>query len=348
LKTHSLSITQEILLLITDIDEFKGTWRGLQSLAPERLAALRHVATIESIGSSTRIEGARLTDRDVEALLTGLETRPLLSRDEEEVAGYADVMRMVFESWGAIPLTENHIRQLHGTLLRHSSKDVRHRGEYKTQTNNVEAFDDQGRSLGIVFETTSPFNTPSRMAHLVEWTRDGIAERQIHPLLIIGVFTVVFLAIHPFQDGNGRLSRVLTTLLLLQAGYLYVPYSSLESVIEQNKESYYLALRRTQGTLDHTDPDWAPWIEFFLTSLQRQKGHLAVKIAREHLMAATLPPLAIQILELVGQHGRVAAPDIARVTAAPRGTIKKRLKELVEAGRLIRRGKAKATWYQLP
>jgi Fic family protein len=262
LNIHSLSITQEILLLISNIDEFKGTWRGLQTLAPERLAALRHVATIESIGSSTRIEGARLTDRDVEALLAGLETRPLRSRDEEEVAGYADVMRMVFESWDAIPLTENHIKQLHGTLLRHSSKDVRHRGEYKTLPNNVEAFDDQGRSLGIVIETASPFDTPSRMADLVEWTRKAFTERQIHPLLIIGVFTVVLLAIHPFQDRNGRLSRVLTTLLLLQAGYLYVPNSSLESVIEQNRESYYLALRRTQGTLDHADPDWAPGSHF--------------------------------------------------------------------------------------
>jgi Fic family protein len=159
---------------------------------------------------------------------------------------------------------------------------------------------------------------------------------------------VVFLAIHPFQDSNGRLSRVLTGLLLLQAGYLYVPYSSLESVIEQNKESYYLALRRTQGTLKHTDPDWAPWITFFLTGLQRQKDRLTEKIASEHLMAVTLPPLAIRILEVVRQHGRVAAPDIARVTAAPRGTIKKRLTELVQSGLLIRRGKAKATWYQLP
>jgi Fic family protein len=347
LKIHSLSITQELLLLIASIDEFKGTWKGLQTLAPERLAALRHVATIESIGSSTRIEGARLTDRDVEALLSGLETRSLRSRDEEEVAGYADVTRTVFESWDAIPLSENHIKQLHGVLLRHSGKDVRHRGEYKTLPNHVEAFDDQGRSLGIVFATASPFDTPARMARLVDWTRDAITERQIHPLLIIGVFTVVFLAIHPFQDGNGCLSRMLTTLLLLKAGYAYVPYSSLESVIEQSKEAWYLALRRTQGTLDLADPDWASWIGFFLTALQRQKDRLAEKIAREQLMAATLPPLADKILALAQQHGRVTAAEVERITQAPRGTIKKRLTELVTSGRLIRLGRAKATWYRV-
>ncbi|MSP01029.1 MAG: Fic family protein [Acetobacteraceae bacterium] len=348
LKTHSLIVTQEILLLIADIDEFKGTWKSLQTLAPERLASLRHVATIESIGSSTRIEGARLTDRDVEALLSRLETHSFRSRDEEEVAGYADAMRLVFESWDAIPLTENHARQLHGVLLGHSGRDVRHRGEYKTLPNHVEAFDDQGRSLGIVFATASPFDTPARMTHLIAWTRDAIVERQIHPLLIIGIFTVVFLAIHPFRDGNGRLSRVLTTLLLLKSGYTHVPFSSLESVIEQSKDGYYLALRRTQGTLDDAEPDWTPWLRFFLTALQRQKNGLAEKIAREHSMAAALTRLATQILALVQSHGRVTAAEAERITNAPRGTIKKRLKELVVSGRLIQEGKAKATWYRFP
>ena len=348
LKSHSLSITQELLLLIAEIEEFKGTWRALRTLAPERLAALRHVATIESIGSSTRIEGARLTDREVDALLSGLETRSLHSRDEEEVTGYADVMRLVFESWDAIPLSENHIKQLHGVLLNHSSKDVRHRGEYKTLPNHVEAFDDRGQTLGIVFATASPFDTPTRMTALVAWTRDALAEHRMHPLLIIAVFTVVFLAIHPFQDGNGRLSRVLTTLLLLKAGYGYVPYSSLESVIEQNKEAYYFAQSCTQGTLDGADPDWGPWLGFFLTALRHQKDRLAEKIARELLMAATLSPLASEILALAQQHGRITAAEVERITDVPRGTIKKRLTQLVTSGRLIRQGKAKATWYHLP
>src|SRR5690606_36903546 len=149
---------------------------------------------------------------------------------------------------------ENFIKQLHSMLLQYSSKDQRHRGEYKSLSNNVEAFDPNGESLGIVFQTASPFDTPAKMTELVLWTRESLEDKSLHALLVIAIFTVIFLAIHPFQDGNGRLSRVLTTLLLLRAGYAYVPYSSLESIIEESKDSYYLALRRTQGTLDSDAP----------------------------------------------------------------------------------------------
>ena len=211
------------------------------------------------MGSSTRIEGSKLTDREVEALLSKLEIKQFDTRDQQEVAGYAEVMEFVFRSWEDITITENHIRQLHRDLLVHSQKDERHRGEYKTSPNSVAAFDDDGNQVGIVFETATPFDTPALMTELVSWLNEAREDRTLHPLLIIAVFIVVFLEIHPFQDGNGRLSRVLTTLLLLQAGYVYVPYSSLESVIEQSKERYYLALRQTQGTIRTEAPNWQPW-----------------------------------------------------------------------------------------
>lgn len=245
IRTETLQITPEILGLITRIDEFKGAWRALGTLAPDRLSALRRVATIESIGSSTRIEGSRLTDRDIERLLSNLQINTFTTRDEQEVAGYAEVMDLVFASWQDIRLTENHIKQLHQQLLVHSDKDSRHRGHYKTSSNSVAAFDEAGNPLGVVFETASPFDTPRLMTELVDWFNEESAAERLHPLLLIGIWVVVLLEIHPFQDGNGRLSRVLTTLLLLQAGYAYVPYSSMESVIEQNKEGYYLALRQT-------------------------------------------------------------------------------------------------------
>jgi len=217
LDVSRLRITPGILALIAEIDEFKGAWRAIGRLAPERLSRLRHVATIESIGSSTRIEGARLSNREVEALLSNLQLRSFSTRDEQEVAGYADVMETIFIHWGDITLTENHIRQLHRDLLMHSGKDERHRGNYKALANHVEAFDSDGRSLGIVFATATPFDTPRLMAELVDWVRDQREREVLHPLLVIAIFVVVFLEIHPFQDGNGRLSRVLTTLLLLQA-----------------------------------------------------------------------------------------------------------------------------------
>ena len=222
LNILSLKITNEILALIAEIDEFKGAWRMIGRIAPERLSSLRRVATIESIGSSTRIEGARLTDREVEQLLSNIEIKSFATRDEQEVGGYANAMENIFAHWAAIDLTENHVKQLHRDLLKHSAKDERHRGEYKTLPNHVEAFGPDGQSLGVVFETASPFDTPRLMSELIAWTRASLDEGEIHPLLVIAIFIVVFLEIHPFQDGNGRLSRILTTLLLLRAGYAYV------------------------------------------------------------------------------------------------------------------------------
>jgi len=248
MKEPFVNITKDVLRLIAQIDEFKGAWKAIGSLAPNRLNALKKIATIESVGSSTRIEGVKLTDTEVEALLAGLDTHSFQSRDEEEVAGYAEAMNLIFDAFEQIALTENYIKQLHRILLQYSSKDVRHRGDYKKMPNHVEAFDRSGKSLGVIFETASPFETPMRMEALVNWTTRSLEQKDLHPLLVIAIFTVHFLAIHPFQDGNGRLSRVLTTMLLLQSGYLYVPYSSLEAVIEINKEGYYLALRKTQST----------------------------------------------------------------------------------------------------
>ena len=164
MKTHSLSITPYMLKALTEIDEFRGGWNTFHNLTPERLKELRHVATIESIGSSTRIEGSELTDAEVEELISKLETKSFKTRDEQEVAGYAAAMETIFQSFNDIPVTENYIKQLHAILLQYSHKDARHRGQYKTLSNSVEAFDTDGNSLGIVFQTATPFDTPRLMA----------------------------------------------------------------------------------------------------------------------------------------------------------------------------------------
>ena len=341
----SLPVTGELLTIVSEIDEFKGAWLAIGRLAPERLSRLRRVAAIESIGSSTRIEGARLSDREVERLLSNLETGSFATRDEQEVAGYADAMQTVFTAWDVIDLTENHVRQLHRDLLAHSEKDQRHRGAYKTLPNHVEAFGPDGKRLGVVFETASPFDTPRLTADLLAWTRTRLADADTHPLLAIAVFVVVFLAIHPFQDGNGRLSRILTTLLLLRAGYAYVPYTSLESVIERSRDAYYLALRRTQATLGAGAPDWGPWFAYFLGALRRQKRHLEQKIERERVMLADLPELSVRILDIARDHGRVTVAAAERATGASRNTIKNHLKALTRDGRLTRHGDGRGTWY---
>ncbi|HRE53022.1 MAG TPA: Fic family protein [Flavitalea sp.] len=347
MNLQNLIISEEILNLIAGLDEFKGAWRALGTLAPERLSALRRVATIESIGSSTRIEGSKLTDAQIEKLLSNLRIKSFKTRDEQEVAGYAELMELIFTSWRHIPLTESYIRQLHRDLLQYSQKDERHRGEYKKLNNHVEAFDQAGKSKGVVFQTATPFETPGRMAELVEWTNKAIEDRKHHPLIVIAVFTVVFLEIHPFQDGNGRLSRVLTTLLLLRTNYLYVPYSSLESVIEQTKNAYYLALRKTQATIRTNNPDWQPWIVYFLKALQQQKQRLEIKVSKEKLMREKLSELSLQILELVKEHGRVNINEVTAATEANKNTVKKHVQQLVINNYLMKQGRGKSTWYTL-
>jgi len=347
IHSETLQITPEILNLIARIDEFKGAWRALGTLAPDRLSALRRVATIESIGSSTRIEGSKLSDREVERLLSKLQIKSFATRDEQEVAGYAELMDLIFSSFQDIPLSENHIKQLHQILLQYSEKDDWHRGNYKTNSNSVAAFDENGTQIGIVFETATPFDTPRLMSELVEWARQEFDKQQLHPLLIIAVFVVVFLEIHPFQDGNGRLSRALTTLLLLQAGYAYVPYSSLESVIEHNKEAYYLALRQTQGSIRADTPNWQPWLTFFLRALSEQVTRLEKKVAREKLVLATLPELSLQIVEFVREHGRITIGEAISLTGANRNTLKQHFRGLLERGHLVLRGSGRGAWYEL-
>jgi Fic family protein len=278
-------------------------------------------------------------------LLSNLEINKFDSRDEQEVAGYAQTIEMIFHAYEDIHITENHLKQLHRDLLRYSQKDERHRGEYKKLSNNVVAFDTDGKMVGVVFETATPFDTPRRMIELVEWLNEAREIKRLHPLLIIAVFTVTFLEIHPFQDGNGRLSRILTTLLLLQAGYVYVPYGSLESVIENSKEGYYLALRQTQQSLHSAAPNWQPWLMFFMRALQQQKRRLATKVEREKVALASLPELAVKILDYVRDHGRVTTRDMVREFGASPNTLKTTFSNLVKKGLLVRHGGGRSIWY---
>jgi len=330
--------------LIAEIDEFKGFWKGLSALPVETLSKLRVLATIESIGSSTRIEGAKLSDREVEALLSGLLPSSFRNRDEEEVAGYADTMKLIHESHDDIDLTENNIKYLHKLLLKHSSKDQWHIGNYKKQPNHVAAFDETGRQIGIVFETTSPADTPREMETVVSNTIDQMNKGELHPLFITADFILRFLAIHPFQDGNGRLSRILTNLMLLRFGYDYVQYSSLERVVEANKEQYYSSLRTSQNALKTADADTSVWTEFFLEMLKKQQDLLAQKIERERKMSVR-SKLSNEILSYAEEQGRVTVAGLAQALDANRNTIKTHLQKLVDEGLLELHGKGRGSYY---
>ena len=347
IKIQSLKISLKILSLISEIDEFKGAWKALALLEPDRLLALKQIATIESIGSSTRIEGSDLSDSDVEALLSNLKIKSLKTRSEQEVAGYAKLMDLIFQSWESISISENHIKQLHRDLLYYSKKDEYHRGKYKKSSNEVVAFDETGKALGVIFKTATAFDTPRLMKELIEWFKETQKNKSLHPLLAIAIFIVVFLQIHPFQDGNGRLSRILTSLLLLRSNYAYVPYSSLENIIEHNKDNYYLALRKTQKTIHTKKPNWEPWILFFLQSLKKQTTQLKKKIEYEKTVLSELPKLSLKILELTKKRGRITIGNMIKVTKVSRNTLKEHFRSLVKKRYLIKHGQGRGVWYEL-
>lgn len=338
-----VTITAEMLQIIADIDEFKGSWELLGKIAPDRLTALKKVSIVKSTGSSTRIEGSKLTDEEVEKLLSSIDKNCLQTRDEQEVAGYGFVCEEVFKSFEHMPFTENTIKHLHSWLLKFSEKDEHHKGNYKKIANQIEAFGADGKSLGVIFKTADPFETPMKMQTLISWTNESLNNKTLHPLLVIGIFVLFFLAIHPFQDGNGRLSRILTSLLLLKAGYLYVSFSSLENIIEENKESYYLSLRKTQKTLAQKE-DFLPWLTFFLKCLQKQKIYIEEKMKRERKILM-LPKLSEEILNLVQEHGHLNITNLFMFTRANRNTLKKHLQNLVKNNHLSKSGKGKATRY---
>ncbi|MCF8052232.1 MAG: Fic family protein [Desulfobacterales bacterium] len=339
-------MTPRIVRLVAEIDEFKGYWKGLRIGLPEQLQHLKILATIESIGSSTRIEGARLSDPQVAALLQGLDIHSFRSRDEQEVAGYAKAMGLIHENYGQIDLSENQIKYLHKTILQFSEKDAWHKGEYKKHPNHVAAYDPDGKQIGIIFETASPFETPWLMEALAARTRKMLSGEEMHPLLVIADFAVRFLAVHPFQDGNGRLSRILTNLLMLRSGYEFVMYSSHERMVEANKEQYYKNLRIAQKGIHETEVIDERWAEFFLSLLKAQKDDLTKKMEREKRAYKT-PALSGQILELARQHGRVTPAFLVSNTGANRNTVKKHLQSLVGQKRLVKQGRGRGTYYVL-
>ncbi len=341
-----ITISPKILKLIAEIDEFKGSWLSLGRLAPERLTSLKKIATIESVASSTRIEGVKLSDSEVKVLLSGLDINSFKNRDEEEVAGYAEVMNLIFDSFREMHLNENIIKQLHQVLLKFSSKDVRHRGDYKKLNNHVEAYGPDGKNVGVIFQTATPFDTPFKMEKLTAWINNSLIETESHPLIVIAIFVLDFLAIHPFQDGNGRLSRALTTLLLLKSNYDYVPYSSMERVIEENKEKYYLNLRAAQTEDDGESVHLVKWIEFFLDCLCKQKNTLLRKLEKEKALIL-LPKLSEQIMISLKEHGKLSLSKVVKLVGANRNTVKSHLFKLIEVKQIQKEGTGKGTVYYI-
>ncbi len=310
------------------------------------MARLKRSVLVTSTGASTRIEGARLSDEEIEKLMRGLTIQTFADRDQQEVNGYFELLQNVFDSWATLSFTESTIRHFHQELLKYVAQDAEHRGAYKRTENKVLMVDAAGQSIGVLFETTPAWLTPTAMSELVTWAQDALAQRRYHPLLVLGNFVVEFLQIHPFQDGNGRLSRILTNFLLLKTGYLYTPYVSHEKLIEDNKPDYYLALRTSQKTLQTEAEDISSWLEFFFKVLLVQ-GQQAVALLTNANLEKTLSRRQWVVWQHLQKVGEATPLEIVAATGLGRPTVSQTIKKLGQLQRIERLGEGRGTRYRV-
>lgn len=344
--TRLEALPANILTLIASIDELKGRWTAGANLHPQILGRLKQSVLITSTGASTRIEGAKLSDSDVEDLMRGISMQKFKDRDVQEVKGYFELLKNVFDSWQSIKLNEGTIKHFHQEILKYVEKDTFHRGQYKVTENKVQMVNAQGKIVGTIFDTTPVYLTPIEMQELVEWTIEVLKEKKYHPILVIGNFVVEFLKIHPFRDGNGRLSRILTNLLMLQAGYLYMPYVSHERLVEEKKQEYYVALRKTQITFKTEKADLIPWLTFFLNIVLDQSKQ-AVDLLNADNVEKTLSGKQLTVLEYLEKVKEATPGVIARNTKVARPTVNQVLEKLISIKKIERIGMGRSTRYRI-
>jgi Fic family protein len=340
-----IPLSQDILAKISKIDQFQGLWQGSLRLSPQILGRLKSFVIITSTGASTRIEGAKMTDEEIARFLRGLKANAPKGRDQEEVAGYADLIGRIFDSWKTMRLTEGWIQQFHSILLQFSEKDKFHKGKYKDGDNAVIMTNEQKENV-ILFNPTHSYLVKGEMLAAIEWTNEQLESRKIHPLLVIANFIFEFLAIHPFSDGNGRVSRALTNFLLLQAGYSYVPYVSLDEIIESTKVDYYLALRATQKNHGTEHEDISPWVEYFLAALTEQAGR-ARKIMDEDQPEKLLSEKQKEVYQLFTEGKEMGVAEVLALLDGKiqRETLKQALTRLVKLKLLEKVGQGRGTRY---
>jgi len=335
----TLRLDWKLLKTISQIDRFDASWSSMEKKEAPILKHLKSIATIQSVGSSTRIEGSKMSDKEVEVLLNKMDISKLEDRDSQEVAGYSNVLNLIAESANEIEISENNIKNLHNQLMKFSSKDEWHRGGYKQHTNAVEAKFPDGTSQ-IIFRTEAPgYATEDAMRNLINWYHK---EKEVHPLIITACFVYDFVSIHPFQDGNGRMSRLLTSLLLLQYGYNWIEYISFEHEVERNKKSYYRSLRNCQA--QRPNEEVTDWINFFLNSLINLQEKLNKKLEKLGI-EAELSPKEKNVLSYITNNAGVKSGEISKKLDISNSTLKRIINKLLSSNLIKKYGKGAGTNY---
>lgn len=333
-----------IVAIIAEIDGIRGEFKAGLRMTPQAIISLKRSVLVTSAGASTRIEGAQLTDIEVEKILQGLTISTFADRDSQEVQGYLETLQNVFNGFHALTLGEGTITALHSELLKYSEKDQLHKGAYKTGENTVGILGPDGTIAKIMFNPTPAWQTPAAMAELVAWTRAALEEKHFHPLLVIANCIVEFLKIHPFQDGNGRLSRVLTNLLLLRTGYVFTHYVSHEQIIERRKDEYYLALRKSQETFGTEHDTIEPWLNFFFSVLKEQARAALTYLEEEHV-EDTLSPKQYLVWQHFMNVNNASPAEIAKATGIIMPTVRKAIIRLAALKKIKRTGQGAGTRY---
>lgn len=345
LNTDKIQITPEMLLLAGEIDTFKGAWKGLSNIGEARMNALRRAAGMESVAASVRMAGGQMADGRVERLLEVKGELDQPAGEEFDPMGYAHALGTILNGWQQMTVTEERILRLHYAVMGFGQRTGKEAGQYKSLAKPLAAADEEGRKAGLTLPTAPAAKTPERMGELIAWLEREEQSGKLHNLLLTGMFVARLLAIHPFLDGNGRVSRLVTTLLLKRFGYAYVTCSSLEGVLEGLGEAYPRALRRTQMTLEGATPDWEPWLIFFLRALREQKRKLAVKVKEARRILTEEPAPAEAILERVRKQGRVTMAEMVALSAGTKWTLRWHFQNLVQEQRLAKHGQGRGTWY---
>ena len=338
--------TEKIYALLAKIDAIKGQWKLSAKLSPQMISRLKTSVLITSTGSSTRIEGSKLTDAQVKDLLSKFRIKKFKTRDEQEVAGYLELLKKVFDSWNKIFFSENTIKHFHQEMLKYSEKDKKHRGNYKFGSNKVEARDHDGKLVGIIFDPTPTHLVGKEMQELIEWSKAQLKTKSKHSLIIIANFLFEFLAIHPFQDGNGRVSRILTNFLLLKAGYEYTPFFSHEKLVENNKVDYYLALNKTQQSWKKKKENLSHWIIFFLNIVLAQ-SEKALDLLTKESVEEFLSEKQAKVWSFALSHDLFSRGDVIASTKLNPRTVEESIKKLLNMNKLAKIGEGRATRYKI-